>query len=117
MHTRAQARWVRMSPLKVRRIVNLIRGKTAGDAYITLKFLPHAAARAVEQVLHSAMHNLINHAKSPVAESEVKNFKISKAFADQGATLPYRYKPRARGHMFPIKKRTTHITIELDDLQ
>jgi large subunit ribosomal protein L22 len=117
MHTRAQAKWVRMSPLKVRRVMNLIRGKKAGEAYTTLKFLPHAAARAVEQVLYSAMHNLINNAKSPVPEKEVQNFTISKAFADQGPTLPYRYKPRARGHIFPIKKRTTHITIELDDLQ
>ncbi len=116
MHSRAQAKWVRMSPLKVRRIMNLVRGKTAGEAYTTLKFLPHAAAREVEKVLWSAMHNLINHEKTPVSEKEVQDFRVSKIYADQGPTLK-RIQPRARGRAFPIKKRTVHITIELDDLQ
>jgi large subunit ribosomal protein L22 len=116
MHTRAQAKWIRMSPLKVRRIMNVVRGKKAGEAYTILKFLPHAAAREVEKVLWSAMHNLINHSESPVSEDEVQKFRISKIYADQGPTLR-RIQPHARGRAFPIKKRVTHITIELDDLQ
>jgi large subunit ribosomal protein L22 len=115
MHTRAQAKWVRMSPLKVRRIMNVVRGKTAGEAYTMLKFMPHAAAREIEKVLWSAMHNLIN-GKDPVSEEDVQNFKVSKIYADQGPTLK-RSQPHARGRAFPIKKRITHITVELDDLQ
>jgi large subunit ribosomal protein L22 len=115
MHTRAQAKWIRMSPLKVRRIINVVRGKTASEAYTTLKFMPHAAAREVEKVLWSAMHNLINHEKTPVAEREVQNFRVSKIYADQGPTLK-RFQPRARGRAYPIKKRSCHITVELDDL-
>jgi large subunit ribosomal protein L22 len=110
MHTRAQAKWVRMSPLKVRRIMNLVRGKTAAEAYTILKFLPHAAAREVEKVLWSAMHNLING-----KEKDVQQFRVSKIYADQGPTLK-RIQPHARGRAFPIKKRTVHITVELDDL-
>ena len=115
MHTRAQAKWVRMSPLKVRRIMNVVRGKTAGEAYTMLKFMPHAAAREIEKVLWSAMHNLIN-GKDPVSEEDVQNFKVSKIYADQGPTLK-RSQPHARGRAFPIKKRISHITVELDDLQ
>lgn len=116
MHTRAQAKWVRMSPLKVRRVMNVIRGKKAGEAYTMLKFMPHAAAREIEKVLWSAMHNLINHSQNPCSEDEVQDFRISKIYADQGPTLG-RIQPHARGRAFPIKKRITHITIELDDLQ
>ncbi|MBY0356935.1 MAG: 50S ribosomal protein L22 [Candidatus Obscuribacterales bacterium] len=116
MHTKAQAKWIRMSPLKVRRVINLIRGKSAGEAYTILKFMPHAAAREVEKVLWSAMHNLINHAATPCSEEQVQSFKVSKVYADQGPTLK-RVQPHARGRAFPIKKRITHITIELDDLQ
>ena len=115
MHTRAQAKWVRMSPLKVRRIMNLIRGKSAAEAYTILKFLPHAAAREIEKVLWSAMHNLINNPATNVSEKEVQQFKVSKIYCDQGPTLK-RIQPHARGRAFPIKKRTSHITIELDDL-
>jgi large subunit ribosomal protein L22 len=115
MHTRAQAKWVRMSPLKVRRIMNLVRGKTVGEAYTMLKFLPHAAAREIEKVLWSARANLVNNHHSPVAEREVDKFLVSKIYADQGPTLK-RIQPHARGRAFPIKKRTVHITIELDDL-
>lgn len=115
MHTRAQAKWLRMSPLKVRRVMNVVRGKKAGEAYTILKFMPHAAAREIEKVLWSAMHNLIN-GNDPVSEEDVQNFRISRIFADQGPTLK-RIQPHARGRAFPIKKRITHITIELDDLQ
>ncbi len=115
MHTRAQAKWIRMSPLKVRRIMNLVRGKTVGEAAIILKFLPHAAAKEISKVLWSARSNLVNHQQNPVNEREVDAFRIARIFADGGPTLK-RIQPHARGRAFPIKKRTSHITIELDDL-
>jgi large subunit ribosomal protein L22 len=115
MHTRAQAKWVRMSPLKIRRIMNLVRGKTVGEAYTILKFLPHSAAREIAKVLWSARANLVNNQHNPVSERDVDTFRVSKIYADQGPTLK-RIQPHARGRAFPIKKRTSHITIELDDL-
>ena len=104
-----------MSPLKVRRVMNLVRGKTVSEAVTMLKFMPHAAAREIEKVLWSARANLVNHQHNPVSERDVDQFKISKIFADQGPTLK-RFQPHARGRAFPIKKRTSHLTIELDDL-
>lgn len=104
-----------MSPLKVRRVMNLVRGKTVGEAMTQLKFMPHAAAREIEKVLWSARSNLVNHQQNPVSEKDVETFRISKLFADQGPTLK-RFQPHARGRAFPIKKKMSHITIELDDL-
>jgi large subunit ribosomal protein L22 len=104
-----------MSPLKVRRVMNLVRGKTVSEAMTQLKFMPQSAAREIEKVLWSARCNLVNHAQTPVSEKDVETFRISKIFADQGPTLK-RFQPHARGRAFPIKKRTSHITIELDDL-
>lgn len=115
MHTRAVAKWVRMSPLKVRRIMNLVRGKTVGEATTILRFLPHSAAKEIYKVLWSARANLVNNQHNPVSEREVDGFRISRIFADQGPTLK-RIQPHARGRAFPIKKKTSHITIELDDL-
>lgn len=115
MHTVAQAKWIRMSPLKVRRVLNVVRGKKAGEAMTMLKFMPHAAAREVEKVLKSAMFNLVNDAVTPIAERDVLEYRISRVLADQGPTLK-RSQPHARGRAFPIKKRITHITVELDDL-
>jgi large subunit ribosomal protein L22 len=115
MYAKAQAKWIRMSPRKVRRVVNEIRGKSASEAVTILKFMPYSAAREVEKVLKSAMYNIINHGKSPVAEEEVGEMKVVEAFADQGPTLK-RSQPRSRGRAFPILKRSSHITIALSDV-
>lgn len=115
MQSKAQAKWIRMSPRKVRRVVNEIRGKTAGEAITLLKFMPYAAAREVEKVLKSAMYNLINHEKMPISEGEAIDLKVVEAYADQGPTAK-RFQPRARGRAFPILKRSSHITIVLSDV-
>jgi len=115
MQSKAQAKWIRMSPRKVRRVVNEIRGKSAAEAVTILKFMPFAAAREVEKVLQSAMYNLINHAKAPVSENEAGDLKVVEAYADQGPTLK-RIQPHARGRAFPIKKRSSHITIVISDV-
>ena len=115
MHTTARTKWLRMSPRKVRRVVNEIRGKTAGEAGVMLQFMPYAAAKEVEKVLRSAMYNLINHDKTPISESEAGSLKVVEAFVDQGPTLK-RIQPHARGVAFPILKRTSHITISLSDV-
>ncbi len=104
-----------MSPRKVRRVVNEIRGKSVGEADTMLRFMPFAAAREVWKVLNSAKYNLVNHEKAPVSEQEADDFKVVEAFADQGPTLK-RIQPHARGRAFPILKRSSHITIVISDV-
>jgi large subunit ribosomal protein L22 len=115
MQSKAQVKWLRMSPRKVRRVINEIRGKSAAEAAIMLRFMPYAAAREVEKVLRSAMYNLINNEKSPISENEAGDLRVVEAFCDQGPTLK-RIQPRARGRAFPILKRSSHITIVLSDV-
>ena len=102
---KAQARWIRMSPRKLRRIVNTIRGKRPSEALIQLKYLPHAAARVVEKVVRSAMANAKANYKL-----EQTDLVISKAFVDGGPTLK-RWRARSRGRAYSIAKRTSHITV------
>jgi large subunit ribosomal protein L22 len=115
MHSKAQAKWVRMSPRKVRRVVNEIRGKRAAEAVTMLRFMPFAAAREVEKVLKSAMYNLVNADKTPISEEEAAALTVVEAYADQGPTLK-RIQPRARGRAFPILKKSSHITVVLSDV-
>jgi len=115
MQSKSQAKWIRMSPRKVRRVINEIRGKSAGEANTMLRFMPFAAAHEVQKVLKSAMYNLINHDKMSITESEAQDLKIVEAYVDQGPTLK-RIQPHARGRAFPILKRTSHITIVLSDV-
>lgn len=115
MQSKAQAKWVRMSPRKVRRVINEIRGKSAAEAVTMLKFMPFSAAREVEKVLRSAMFNLINSEKSGISEKEAGNLTVVEAYADQGPTLK-RIQPHARGMAKPILKRSSHITLVLSDV-
>lgn len=116
MESKAQAKWIRMSPRKVRRVVNEIRGKRCVEALNKLEFMPFAAAREVQKVVNSAMYNLIHSEKHPVSKNIVEQMKIAEAYADQGPTLPPRFRARARGRAAPILKRTSHITIVISDV-
>lgn len=115
MHSKAQAKWVRMSPRKVRRVIDQIRGKSTAEAVVLLRFMPYIAAREVEKVLKSAMYNLVNAEKAPISESEANQLTVVEAYCDQGPTLK-RIQPRARGRAYPILKRTSHITVVLSDM-
>ncbi len=115
MQSKAQAKWIRMSPRKVRRVVNEIRGKSCGEAVTILRFMPFAAAHEVEKVLRSAMFNLINGEKSSITEDEANDLIVVEAYADQGPTLK-RIQPRARGRAYPILKKSSHITVVLSDV-
>jgi large subunit ribosomal protein L22 len=115
MQSKAQVKWVRMSPRKVRRVINEIRGKSAAEAVVMLKFMPFSAAREVEKLLRSAMFNLINSEKSNVSEKEAGDLTIVEAYADQGPTLK-RIQPHARGMAKPILKKSSHITLVLSDV-
>ena len=115
MQSKAQAKWIRMSPRKVRRVVNEIRGKSCSEAVTILRFMPFSAAREVEKVLRSAMFNLINAEKAPISEDEANDLVVVEAYADQGPTLK-RIKPRARGRAYPILKKSSHITVVVSDV-
>jgi large subunit ribosomal protein L22 len=115
MQSKAQAKWIRMSPRKVRRVVNEIRGKSCSEAVTILRFMPFSAAREVEKVLRSAMFNLINAEKAPITEAEANDLKVVEAYADQGPTLK-RIQPRARGRAYPILKKSSHITVVVSDV-
>ena len=105
---RAQAKYIRMSPRKLRRVINVIRGKDTHEAQIVLKFMPYAAARVVEKVLKSAVSNAKeNHSLNP------DELRVTKAYIDQSTTLK-RWRAMSRGRGFPILKRTSHVTIEVD---
>jgi large subunit ribosomal protein L22 len=115
MQSKAECKWLRMSPRKVRRVINEIRGLTAGEAFTVLRFMPFAAAREVEKVLKSAVFNSMNNSKTAVSEKQAQDLRIAEAYADQGPTLSRR-RPRARGTAYPILKRSSHITVVLTDL-
>ncbi|ACO46878.1 50S ribosomal protein L22 [Deinococcus deserti] len=102
---KAIAKYVRMSPRKVRLVVDVIRGKSVSDAEAILRFLPKSASEPVAKVLNSAKHNALHN-----DEMLEDRLVITAAYVDAGPTLK-RLIPRARGSANILKKRTSHITI------
>jgi large subunit ribosomal protein L22 len=107
---KATARYVRMSPTKVRRVIDLIRGLPAADAQAVIKFDPHAASEPVGKLLDSAIANAehLAHVRSQRLDPDA--LFVTEAFVDEGPTLK-RFRPRAQGRAYRIRKRTSHITI------
>src|SRR3954452_10767090 len=105
--TRAQLKHLRMTPMKARRIVNLIRGTDVAPAASILQFSPQAASEPVAKLLASAVANAENNQNLDPA-----TLVVDTAYVDEGPTLK-RFQPRARGRAFRIRKRPCHITIEL----
>jgi len=111
METRAKAKNIRMSPRKVRFVVNIIRGLEVSQALDQLKFINKWAARPVEKIVKSAVANAKhNH------EIEKENLYIKEIRVDEGPTL-HRWKPRAFGRAAPIRKRTSSISVILAELK
>lgn len=102
---KAIARYIRMSPFKVRRVLDQIRGRSYREALIILEFMPYRACDPVLKVLRSAVANAEHNAGLNPAE-----LTISQAFADQGPVLK-RFQPRAQGRAYQIRKPTCHITV------
>ena len=107
----ARATHVRVTPMKARRVIDLVRGMPAKDALSVLQFAPQAASEPVAKVLASAIANA-EHNFSLDTDSLV----ISRAFVDEGPMLK-RFRPRAQGRAFRIRKRTSHITIEVESVE
>ena len=109
MEVKAVAKYVRIAPRKVRVVMDLIRGKNVAEAFAILKFTPKVGADAIEKVLKSAVANAENN-----FDMNVDNLYVSSAFVDQGPTLK-RIHPRSRGQAFKILKRTSHITVVVEE--
>jgi large subunit ribosomal protein L22 len=107
---RATARYVRMTPMKVRRVVDMIRGLPATDAQSIVKFDPHAASEPVGKVLDSAVANASHKAHVRSQRLDTEDLLVIEAYVDEGPTLK-RFRPRAQGRAYRIRKRTSHITI------
>jgi large subunit ribosomal protein L22 len=105
--TRAVSKYIRMSPSKIRRVLQQIQGKSYSDALLVLEFLPYSSCEPIIKVLRSAAANA-KHNKG----FDEKNLIVKSAFANQGPTMK-RFRPRAQGRAYRIQKATSHITIIL----
>jgi large subunit ribosomal protein L22 len=106
---RAEAKWVRLSARKARVVLQHIRGRSVPEARTILAFTQRAAALEIEKVLRSAVANAET---NPLLHWNGDDLIVQAAYADEGPTLK-RWRPRARGRVNRINKRTCHITIEL----
>lgn len=109
MEVKACARYVHLSPHKVRLILDAVRGKKVEDALAILRFMPSPAARVVAKVVKSAAANAENNYQMLPAE-----LRVVRIFADEGPRLK-RFRPRSRGRVSPILKRSTHITVCVEE--
>ena len=110
MEARATVKYVRISPPKARRVIDLVRGQQVEEARRILKFSPLCAAKTVEKALNSAVAN---------AEQQpgvvAQNLVVERAWVDSGPTLK-RWRPRAYGRATRVRKRTSHLTIVVRSL-
>ena len=113
MQARAIAKYVRMSPRKVRLVVDQIRGKGVNDAYAILQFSKKGAAEPVGKTLRSAVANAQYRAQDEGEVLDVDELVVQEIFVDEGPTLR-RYRAAAQGRAAPIRKRTSHITVVVD---
>jgi large subunit ribosomal protein L22 len=102
---KAIARYIRMSPSKVRRVLDQIRGKSYRDALILLEFMPYRACQPILKVLRSAVANAENN-----EGLDPTTLVVAQAFADQGPVLK-RFRPRAQGRAYKRHRPTCHITV------
>ncbi|HEY9375957.1 MAG TPA: 50S ribosomal protein L22 [Jiangellaceae bacterium] len=109
MEARAQARYVRVTPMKARRVVDVIRGMPADEAAALLRFAPQAAAEPVRKVLESAIANGVN-----ASQMSADSLFVAQAYVDEGPTIK-RFRPRAQGRAYRINKRTSHITVVVEE--
>ena len=106
---RATAKIVRVAPRKVRLVLDQVRGKSVAEAFAILQFLPNHSSEDVYKVLNSAVANAENN-----FSLDREDLVVAEAFANEGPTLK-RFRPRAKGSASPINKRTSHITIVVNE--
>ncbi len=109
MEVVASARHVRTSPRKLRPIVDLVRGRKVDEALVILRFLPSPWARTVAKVVKSAVANAENNFEMSPSE-----LRIARIYVDEGRTMK-RYRAGPRGRVKPILKRSSHITVVVQE--
>lgn len=109
MEVKATAKYLRVSPRKLRLIVNAIRGKRVSEALAILRFMPSPSAKLVAKVVKSAAANAENN-----FQMEPEALTITKIVADEGPRLK-RYRARAHGRVSPILRRMSHVTVVVDE--
>ena len=105
MEAKAIAKYIRMTPMKVGIVLDLVRGKDVNEAFAVLKYTPKDAAELVGKVLNSAVSNAENN-----LDLDRSKLYVAEAFVGAGPTLK-RFRPHAQGRAFRIKKRTSHVTL------
>ncbi len=108
METKAQAKYIRIAPRKVQVIIPAIKGRKVEDAISILQFMPRKGARILQKVLHSAVANAEQN------KVDIDTLVVKTVLIDGGPTLK-RFMPRAMGRAYPILKRTSHITVFLEE--
>ncbi|MBE9570471.1 MAG: 50S ribosomal protein L22 [Proteobacteria bacterium] len=109
METRAVAKFVRISPRKIRLVMDQVRGKQVGEALNMLSFAPQRGARILKKLVNSAIANAEQN-----TGVDVDSLYIMRVYADEGPTLK-RWRPRAQGRATSIRKRTSHLTVVLNE--
>ena len=104
------ARYVRVTPMKARRVIDLVRGMPADQALAVLRFAPQAASEPVYKVVASAVANARYTAERDSQRLDVEDLVVREAYVDEGPTLK-RFRPRAQGRAYRVRKRTSHITV------
>ena len=107
---KAIARHVRVTPMKARRVVDLVRGKNVTEALAILQFAPQSASEPVRKVVASAVANARVFADKHSLPFDERDLIVTAATVDEGPTMK-RFQPRAQGRAFKIMKRTSHITV------
>jgi large subunit ribosomal protein L22 len=108
---RAVARYIRGAPSKFRRVLNTIRGRTYAESIMILEYMPYMACEAITKCLMSASSNAKNN-----FDMKKNNLYVQTAYCDSGPVIR-RYRPRAQGKGFAIRKPTSHITIVLAEIK
>ena len=111
MEAKAIAKYIDVSPRKARLVADVVRGKTVEEALAMLRFMPQKSAKHVRKVIQSAAANAENN-----YSMDREALRVVEAYAGEGPTLK-RFKPRSRGRVSPILKRTAHITVIVDDVE
>lgn len=113
MQAKAIAKYVRMSPRKVRLVVDLIRGRSVNEAYATLQFSKKAAADPVGKTLRSAVANAQYKAQDEGDVLDVDDLFVREVYVDEGPMLK-RWRAAAMGRAAPRRRRMSHITVVVD---
>lgn len=114
MEAKAKARYLRVTPQKARRVVDLVRGQQATEALAVLKFAEQSASEPVYKLIASGVANARVLADKNGEAFNEDDLYISEIYVDEGPTMK-RFRPRAQGRAFRINKRTSHITVVLSD--